>query len=158
MSSTQERYLRPSKNCMKPNLKKKSKMPPEERARRRAVVGRWASEKIAKSEQLNFRIEEQSIRELQALAFERGLPVGTMIRYWVLERLISEKHGQPDQGAKALFVLECLHEKLNSFFQDLYSEQNEPQKRSASKRSSIEPPASTPKTTKSSTAKPKKKR
>lgn len=133
-------------------------MSPEERARRRAEVGQWATEKIAKSGQLNFRIDEQSNRALQALAFERGLPVGTMIRYWVLERLISEKHGQPDQGAKALFVLECFHEKLNSFFEDLYSEQNESQKRSASKRTSIEPPASTPKKTKRSNARTKKKR
>jgi hypothetical protein len=42
----------------------KSSMSQEERALRRAGVGRAASEKIGKSEQLNFRLEEKSINDL----------------------------------------------------------------------------------------------
>ena len=71
----------------------KSSMSPEARAQRRAIVGKAATEKIAKSEQLNFRLEEKSINGLQELAFRRGLPVGTMIREWVLERLSRERTG-----------------------------------------------------------------
>ena len=94
----------------------KSNMSPEERARRRAAVGKAASEKVAKSEQLNFRIEEQSIAELQAMAFRKGMPVGTMIRDWVLERLSQEKLGTPDMTGRALLVLDEIHVKLNGLF------------------------------------------
>jgi len=94
----------------------KSRMSPEERARRRAAVGKAASEKILKSEQLNFRIEEQSISELHEMAFRKGMPVGTMIRDWVLERLSKEKLGTPDLTERALHVLDELHTKLNVLF------------------------------------------
>lgn len=94
----------------------KSSMSPDERARRRAAVGKAASEKISKSEQLNFRIEEQSISELQEMAFRKGMPVGTMIRDWVLERLSREKLGTPDLTGRALHVLDELHTKLNVLF------------------------------------------
>jgi hypothetical protein len=94
----------------------KSRMPPGERARRRASIGKAASEKVAKSEQLNFRIEEKSIVELQAIAFRKGMPVGTMIRDWVLERLSQEKLGTSDMTGKALHVLDELHGKLNVLF------------------------------------------
>jgi len=92
----------------------KSSMSPKERARRRAAIGKAASEKISKSEQLNFRIEEQSITELQEMAFRKGMPVGTMIRDWVLERLSKEKLGTPDMTEGALHVLDEIHTKLTS--------------------------------------------
>jgi hypothetical protein len=95
---------------------RKSSMSKEERDRRRATVGKAASKKIAKSEQLNFRIEEQTINELQHMAFGKGLPVGTMIRDWVLERLSQEKLGTPDMTGKALHVLNDLHVKLLNLF------------------------------------------
>ena len=95
---------------------KMSTMSSAERAQRRASVGRAATEKAAKSEQLNFRIEEQSIKELQELAFKRGLPVGTMVRDWVLERLSQEKAGKPDISARALHVLDEIQGKLDHFF------------------------------------------
>jgi len=95
----------------------KSSMSPEERANRRAAVGKAATEKIAKSEQLNFRLEEPSIKELQEMAFTKGLPVGTMIRDWVLERLAKEKAGSPDVAGKALHVLDEIHTKLNFLFE-----------------------------------------
>jgi predicted DNA binding CopG/RHH family protein len=97
----------------------KSRMSTGERERRRATVGKAASEKVAKSEQLNFRIEEQTIKELQELAFAKGLPVGAMIREWVLERLLQEKLGTPQLTGRALRVLDEIHLKLNSLFENV---------------------------------------
>jgi len=101
-------------------------MSPEERARRRASVGKAASEKVAKSEQLNFRLEEQSIIELQDMAFKKGMPVGTMIREWVLERLSQEKLGTPELAGKALHVLDEIHVKLNDLFSNTLSDRRNP--------------------------------
>ena len=92
---------------------KKSKMSQTERARRRAEVGRAASRKVARSEQLNFRIEEGAIRELQDLAFQRGLPVSTMVHDWVLERLAVEKRGKPETTGKMMMLLDEFHSKLH---------------------------------------------
>lgn len=94
----------------------KSKMSSEERSKRRTAIGKAATEKVAKSEQLNFRLEEQSIRDLQKLAYKKGLPVGTMIRDWVLERLAKEKVGKSELSGKALQVLDEIHMKLNYLF------------------------------------------
>lgn len=94
----------------------KSRMPTEERAQRRAEIGKAASEKVAKSEQLNFRIDERAIIDIQDLAFQKGMPVGTMVRDWVLERLIQEKIGNPDISGKVLHVLGEIHGQLNSLF------------------------------------------
>jgi predicted DNA binding CopG/RHH family protein len=95
----------------------KSTMSPQDRAKRRASVGMAASEKIAKSEQLNFRIEEQSIKDLQVMAFKKGMPVGTMIREWVLERLVQEKSGNPESTGKALLLLDETYAKLKYHFE-----------------------------------------
>jgi predicted DNA binding CopG/RHH family protein len=96
--------------------KTNSAMSAQERSQRRGLVGKAASEKVAKSEQLNFRIEEQTIKELQNIALHQGLPVGTMIRDWVLERLSQEKIGRPDAAGKALRILDEIHVKLNYLF------------------------------------------
>lgn len=84
----------------------KSRMTPEERERRRSSVGKAAAEKIAKSEQLNFRIEATHIEELQRIAYSKSLPLGSMIRDWVIERMMTEKHGE--------------HPKLGQMLHDLY--------------------------------------
>ena len=99
------------------NNKIKSRMSPGERQRRRVAVGKSASAKIAKSEQLNFRIEEQAIKDLQDLAYSRGLPVSTMIHDWVLERLAQEKFGEPQIAGKAIQLLGELHGKLQHLFE-----------------------------------------
>jgi len=98
------------------NQEVKSSMSPEERARRRDRVGKTATEKVAKSEQLNFRLEEHSISEIQSMAFRKGMPVGTMIREWVLERLAQEKLGSPERAAAAAHVLQEIHAKLSDLF------------------------------------------
>ncbi|CAN5156937.1 hypothetical protein BH11CYA1_BH11CYA1_07510 [soil metagenome] len=103
----------------------KSSMSSEERARRRTAVGKAASEKIGKSEQLNFRIEEQSINELQEMALRKGVPVGAMVRDWVLERLSIEKLGTPEMTGRALHVLDEIHGKLTGLFNNKDQPQQE---------------------------------
>lgn len=96
--------------------KKTSRMSPEERMQRRAAVGSMASEKLAKSEQLNFRLDEQSILDLNQLAFEKNMPVGTMVREWVLQRLSQEKLGAPELTGVAMQTLNEIHVKLSNLF------------------------------------------
>jgi hypothetical protein len=55
--------------------------------------------------------------ELQAMAFHKGMPVGTMIRDWVMERLTQEKLGTADATIKALHFLDEIHVKLNCLFE-----------------------------------------
>lgn len=100
----------------------KTKMSAVEREKRRSEVGRAASEKVAKSEQINFRIEEQFIAELQNMAYKNGIPVGTMIREWVLERLTEEKIGTNKNTSKALYLLNDMRGKLNNLFNNLPQE------------------------------------
>ena len=100
----------------------KSQMSAAEREKRRSAVGRAASEKAAKTEQINFRIEEQFIAELQDMAYKNGIPVGTMIREWVLERLTEEKIGTNKNTSKALYLLNDMRGKLNSLFNHLPQE------------------------------------
>lgn len=95
---------------------RKSRMSPKERAQRRAAIGKTASEKVAKSEQLNFRLEEKTIRQLQELAYQKSIPLGTMIRDWVVERLLQESTGKPEITGKVLHVLDEIYGKLHSLF------------------------------------------
>lgn len=95
--------------------KSKSSISSEERATWRANIGRAATEKIAKSEQLNFRLEERTIRELQGMAYDRGLPLGAMIREWVVERMLLEKMGKEDVSNNSIIVLNEIYAKLQDF-------------------------------------------
>jgi predicted DNA binding CopG/RHH family protein len=94
----------------------KSKMPMPERLARRKQLQEAVAYDYAKTEQVNFRIDEKSIRELMAVASEKGRPLGTLIREWVLERLVQEKAGKPELKGQAMVVLKEIFEKL----QDLY--------------------------------------
>lgn len=96
--------------------KSKSKMSDDERAIRRARISRTATEKIAKSEQLNFRLEEGTIRELQDMAYAKGLPVGSMVRGWVTERLLEEKLGKEEVSGQSLSLLNEIYQKLHDLF------------------------------------------
>ncbi len=82
----------------------KSTMSKTEREARRAAVGRAASEKVSKSEQLNFRLERASIQALQTLSHSKGVPLGAMIRGWVLERLTQETLGVDDDQKALVFA------------------------------------------------------
>lgn len=101
----------------------KSAMSSAERAKRRTNIGASASAKVAKSEQLNFRLEEEAIVELQKLSHTKGLALGTMIREWVLERLAEEKLGSPHNVGAAILILSEVQNKLTRFFDDLEKQQ-----------------------------------
>ncbi len=96
--------------------KSKSNMSEDERAARRARIGKAATAKIAKREQLNFRLEEGTIMELQDMAYQKGVPVGTMVRGWVIERLLQEKLGEQELSGRSLSLLNEIYEKLNYLF------------------------------------------
>ena len=107
-------------------MTEKSKMTAKEREKRRRSLGRAATEKIAKSEQLNFRLEEQSIKALQALSKQKNIPLGTMIRSWVLERLAEERLQKPQLEGQALYILSDLHSKLQSLFERIEKNSTDP--------------------------------
>ncbi len=96
--------------------KSKSNMSDDERAVRRARIGRAATAKIAKREQLNFRLEEGTIMELQKMAYNKGIPVGSMVRGWVTERLLEEKLGKEELSGISLTLLNEIYQKLNDLF------------------------------------------
>lgn len=54
-------------------------------------IRKEASERVNKDALVQFRIEPQIINQLYAEANKLGLPVGTMVRMWVLERLNQKK-------------------------------------------------------------------
>jgi hypothetical protein len=73
-----------------------SKLSKEEIAARRKRMQEEALRSVAKTEQLNIRINETSITRLYALAVKQSKPVGTMVREWILDRLLTEE--QPGRG------------------------------------------------------------
>jgi hypothetical protein len=50
-------------------------------------IRKEATERVNKEALVQFRIEPQIMDRLHAEANKLGLPVGTMVRMWVLERL-----------------------------------------------------------------------
>jgi hypothetical protein len=73
-----------------------SKLSKEEIAARRKRMQEEALKSIAKTQQLNIRVDENSITRLYNLAAKQSKPVGTMVREWILDRLLAEE--QPDRG------------------------------------------------------------
>jgi predicted DNA binding CopG/RHH family protein len=97
--------------------KSKSKMPIDERLRRRQQLQKAAAKDYAKTEQINFRIDEESVNELIDVANAKGQPLGTLIREWVLERLAEEKSDKkPELKHKAPIVLREIFDKLQNHY------------------------------------------
>jgi len=74
------------------------KLTMEEREQRRKKVQDEALEAVAARGQFNFRVDGDAIKRLYALAGARQMPVSTLVREWVLERLETEetnKHPAP---------------------------------------------------------------
>lgn len=61
-----------------------------ERQRRIEKIQSEAALAVRKSEQLNFRLEPELIGKLGDLAIKKRIPLGTMVRNWVVERLEQE--------------------------------------------------------------------
>jgi antitoxin component of RelBE/YafQ-DinJ toxin-antitoxin module len=55
--------------------------------KRIAKIRQDATERVNKDALVQFRIEPQILNKLYAEANKLGLPVGAMVRMWVLERL-----------------------------------------------------------------------
>lgn len=56
-------------------------------AKRIKKIRKEATERVNKDALVQFRIEPQIMNQLYAEANKLGLPIGSMIRMWVMERL-----------------------------------------------------------------------
>jgi hypothetical protein len=88
-----------------------AKLSKEQIAARRKSMQEEALKSVTKSEQLNLRVDGDSIERLYAMAGRQGKPVGTMVREWILERLCSEEI--PSQ-TDPMVEIEKLKESLTS--------------------------------------------
>ena len=74
-----------------------TKLSKEEIEKRGNRLQQKALKSVAKTEQLNIRMEEKNIFRLYSLAKNRKKPVGTMVRDWIIERLdLEEKANECD--------------------------------------------------------------
>jgi hypothetical protein len=91
-----------------------SKLSKEEVAARRKRMQEEALKSVAKTEQLNIRIDENSIARLYTLAGKQGKPVGTMVREWILDRLLTEEQPGGDESLKVLVdLVSDLHQRID---------------------------------------------
>jgi hypothetical protein len=82
-----------------------SRLSKDEMAARRKRMQEEALKSVAKTEQLNIRIDESSITRLYALAGKQGKPVGTMVREWIIDRLNMEEQPADRESMKVLVDL-----------------------------------------------------
>jgi hypothetical protein len=70
---------------------------------------------VAKTEQLNLRIDEASIIRLYKVADSKGKPVGTMVREWIQERLsLEENPNKKSPNIETLMeLITSLHTKID---------------------------------------------
>jgi hypothetical protein len=73
---------------------------------RRTANQQEALRSIAKTEQLNLRIDADGIERLYEMSGKIGKPVGTMVREWIMERLEQEEAGAEEPPAVALAVIQ----------------------------------------------------
>jgi len=71
-----------------------SKLTKEQIDKRRKRMKEEALNRVAKTEQLNIRMDEFSIMQLYARAESEGKPVGTLVREWIVEKLDTKKQTQ----------------------------------------------------------------
>ena len=91
-----------------------AKLTKEQIADRRKRMQEEARKSINKSEQLNLRIDEESLSRLYAFAAKCGKPVGTLVREWTIERLDAEEKGESGRElASILDSLNSLHSKVD---------------------------------------------
>lgn len=91
-----------------------SKMSKEEVERRGRRLQQEALKSVAKTEQLNLRMDEANIYRLYALAKDKRKPVGTMVREWIIERLDMEERPQNYNAKFAAEIAEAILKALSS--------------------------------------------
>jgi predicted DNA binding CopG/RHH family protein len=92
-----------------------SKLTEKQINERRKRMQKEALQSVAKTEQLNIRIDEDNIRRLYSLGAKKNLPVGTMVREWITERLKLEEQRKPAVDLTELIMssITSLHNKID---------------------------------------------
>lgn len=112
-----------------------SKLSKEEIADRRKRMQDEARKSIVKSEQLNIRIDEDSLNRLYSLSAKLGKPVGSVVREWLLERLDQEEQESSNEQLETIVeMLTSLHRKIDGLDYLLLQQQAESVGRSATNR------------------------
>jgi hypothetical protein len=93
------------------NMSKMSKEEVEKRGRR---MQQDAVRSVAKTEQLNLRMDEANIYRLYTLAKNKRKPVGTMVREWIVERLDLEESPHNQNAKFAAEIAEAVLKALSS--------------------------------------------
>ena len=70
------------------------KMTKEELANRKVDMALRARTEVAKTEIMQFRLDAANIEKLHEQAAKCKMPVGAMVRQWVLDRLVVEETGK----------------------------------------------------------------
>lgn len=83
-----------------------AKLTREQLEARRIANQQEALKSVAKTEQLNLRINAEGIERLYEMSGKLGKPVGTMVREWIMERLEQEEAGAEEPPAVALAVIQ----------------------------------------------------
>ncbi len=95
-----------------------SKLTKKEIDTRRKRMQEEALKTVAKTEQLNIRVDEKSIIRLYNVAAKAGSPVGTMVREWILERLASEEQGKSTHRSDLLLeAMSALQSRIEQWDQ-----------------------------------------
>jgi hypothetical protein len=90
-----------------------SKLSESELKARRKRMQQEALKSVAKSEQLNIRMDEDCVIRLYSFAAKAGCPVGTMVREWIVERLkIEESGGQSEPMQLLMEKISMLSAKI----------------------------------------------
>jgi len=91
-----------------------SKLSDSELKARRKRMQQEALKSVAKTSQLNIRIDEDCIMRLYALAAQEERPVGTMVREWIVDRLkFEEEGGETAQLQVLIDSIASLHTRLD---------------------------------------------
>lgn len=97
-----------------------SKLTKEQLDARRKRMQEEALSRVAKTEQLNIRMDEYSIMQLYSRAEREGKPVGALVREWIVDKLDTQKQSHLDeQLEKILSSIESMNsrvEKLEKHF------------------------------------------
>lgn len=70
-----------------------SKVTKKELAKRKNEMTQRARADVAKTEIMQFRLDTDTIQKLYEHADKAKMPVGTMVRQWVMDRLTIEENG-----------------------------------------------------------------
>jgi hypothetical protein len=73
-----------------------------------------ARKRVAQRQVFHFRLEAENIEALYEIAGKEKIPVGTMVRKWVTERLHEENSKKPKRNGDLLNHIEDLDKRLKA--------------------------------------------